>query len=58
MKDSGRIFRAGVRIKDFGERLARVPILRFFAPMVTRRGIAKRNRALEMGDRGRQRAED
>jgi hypothetical protein len=46
MKDSGRMFRSGVRIKDFGERLARVPVLRFFAPTVTKWGIAKRDLAL------------
>jgi hypothetical protein len=53
MKDSGRIFRAGVGIKDFGERLARVPILRFFAPWVKKLGIAMRDRALNAGAKGR-----
>jgi hypothetical protein len=53
MKDSGRMFRAGMRIKDFGERLARVPILCIFAPMVKKWGIAKRNSALDMSDRYR-----
>jgi hypothetical protein len=48
MKDSGRMFRSGVRIKDFGERLARVPILCIFAPVVKKRGLAKRDRALDM----------
>jgi hypothetical protein len=47
MKDSVRMFRSGVRIKDFGERLARVPILRIFAPAVKKWGIAKRDRALD-----------
>jgi hypothetical protein len=46
MKDFGRVFRLGVTIKDFGERLARVPILRFFAPGLKRLGLAIRDRAL------------
>jgi hypothetical protein len=50
MKDSGRMFRAGVKIKDFGERLARVPILRFLAPVVKKWGLAKKDRALDMSD--------
>jgi hypothetical protein len=46
MKDSGRMFRSGVKIKDFGERLVRVPILCIFAPAVKNWGIVIRDRAL------------
>jgi hypothetical protein len=58
MKDLGRVFRLGVTIKDFGERLARAPILRFFSPGLTKLGLAIRDRALDMGAKGKQRAKD
>jgi hypothetical protein len=47
----GILFRLGVTIKDFGERLARVPILRFFAPGLKKLGLAIRDRALDAAPR-------
>jgi hypothetical protein len=49
----GSLYRLGVRIKDFGERMARVPVLRFFAPWIRNLGLAIRNRVLKMSVKGR-----
>jgi hypothetical protein len=48
----GLIFRLGVRIKDFGERLACVPVLRVFCTPVISLGLAVRGFALNMNSKG------
>jgi hypothetical protein len=42
----GFIYRWSVRIKDFGERLARVPVLRIFRGPLINAGLAMKNFAL------------
>jgi hypothetical protein len=49
----GVLYRLGVSIKDFGERLTHVPVLRFFAPWIKNLGLAIRNRVLKMSVKGR-----
>jgi hypothetical protein len=42
----GALYRFGVRIKDFGERLARVPVLGMFCVPIRNLGLDIRNLAL------------
>jgi hypothetical protein len=48
----GIIFRIGVRIKDFGEWLAHVPVVRIFAPRVKSAGLAIKDIAFRMNVEG------
>jgi hypothetical protein len=46
--NKGFLYRLGVRIKDSGERLVRVPVLRVFCSPVIRLGLAIKGFALSM----------
>jgi hypothetical protein len=40
MFSKGKIYRFGIAVKEFGERIGRLPVLRWFCKPVIRRGLA------------------
>jgi hypothetical protein len=50
--NKGFLFRLGVGIKDFGERLARVPVLCFFCTPVINLGLAVKGFVMKMSVEG------
>jgi hypothetical protein len=50
--NKGFLFRLGVSIKDFGERLVRMPVLCIFCTPVIKLGLAIKDFAVNMGVKG------